>query len=88
MNDHEKLQLSRQADALLQNHAWQAAVARRRQQLKDMWEATPPAELAERERLFTELRSLAGVEGSLRSILMDGQAIEHRATLRRVRTHG
>jgi hypothetical protein len=53
-----------------------------------MWEATPPAELAERERLFTELRALAGVEGSLRSILMDGQAIERRTTLRRVRTHG
>jgi hypothetical protein len=88
MDDNERLQLARQADALLQNHAWQAAVARRRQALKDMWEATPPAELAERERLFTELRALAGVEGSLRSILMDGQAIEHRAQLRRVRTHG
>jgi hypothetical protein len=88
MDDNERLQLARQADALLQNTAWQAAVQRRRQQLKDMWEATPPGDLAERERLHVELRALAGVEGSLRAILVDGQVIERRATIRRVRTHG
>lgn len=88
MDDNERLQLARQAEALLANPAWQAALARRRQQLLDTMEATEPGQQAEREALYHELRALRGVEGSLKALLVDGQAIERRSLIRRVRTHG
>lgn len=86
MTDAEIQSLARQAEALLGNRAFAAALDRRRQGLLERIAASEPGEQALREQLYLEARALRGVEDELRAILTNGEQSERReALVRRVR---
>jgi len=68
----ERLALGREAAALLQNQAFQAALVNYRRRLQDQWADTPAEHLARREELHAELRALRGFEGALGAMMTSG----------------
>jgi hypothetical protein len=72
MDDADRLALGREAEALLNNQAFKAALTNYRQRLQDQWADTPAEHLARREELHAELRALRGLEGALGAMLTNG----------------